>query len=339
MEAASLDDFMAWNDELYALDQAGVPMDVDLGDDGADPVAALERINATVARRVSQGASLAEAVQGNAHSPTPAYASLVQAGLSSGSLAAALAGPHRLAQSLDDLWHALRVSLLYPLIVCGLAYGGLIVFCLFFFPVIESLHQELRLPTGPGLRILHSVCAMLPYWIAIPPLALLLLTFSQFSFGKQRGFSRRKATRLLGWLPGISRAIQEERWANFADTAATLLEAGASEEESLRLAGQAAGVTSELPANPARSGERDELQAAAPPFLRYALWHSDDGVGRLQALRMAAELYRAAARRRTDRIRIGAPLVLCAVLGGSVTLLYGLALFVPVVEMLTTLAN
>ena len=41
----------------------------------------------------------------------PAYASLVQAGLSSGSLAAALAGPHRLAQSLDDLWHALRVSL------------------------------------------------------------------------------------------------------------------------------------------------------------------------------------------------------------------------------------
>ena len=53
----------------------------------------------------------------------------------------------------------------------------------------------------------------------------------------------------------------------------------------------------------------------------------------------APEIVIAAIAATTDRIRIGAPLVLCAVLGGSVTLLYGLALFIPVVEMLRTLAS
>jgi general secretion pathway protein F len=341
MESASLDDFMAWNDELYALAQAGVPIDVDLGRGGRDSVAALERINAAVARRVSQGASLAEAVRGNEQIVTPAYGSLVQAGLRSGDLASALAGPHRLAESLDELWHALRLSILYPLVVCGLAYFGLVAFCLFFFPTIEDLHQDLRLPLGAGLRFLHAVRVTLPYWVAIPPLAIALLVISQIYFTGPRGLSRRSAAGLLQLLPGMSRAIYEERCANFADALAMLLAAGAPEDEALRLASDATGIA--IGADDLRAGQMfrddDERLAGLPPFLRYALWRSDDGVGRERALRMAAELYRASARRRADRVRLAAPLVLCAVVGGGVTLLYGLALFAPVVEMLRSLAN
>jgi protein transport protein HofC len=338
--AATLDDFMAWNDELYALAQAGVPIDVDLGHAGTDAVAALERINATVARRVSQGASLAEAVQGNAQVVTPAYGSLVQTGLRSGDLAATLADSNRIAESLDEMWHAVRLSIFYPLIVCSLAYLGLVAFCLFFFPTIDDLHRDLHLPVGPGLKVLRMVSESLPYWVAIPPLVVALFATWQLYFTSPRGLSRRPSARLLTWLPGMSRAIEEQRHANLADKLATLLSAGAPLDEALRLASAANGephVAMSSNAAPALA-EDSEAARRLPPFLRYALWRSEAGVGRARALRMAAELYRASAQRRTDRVRLIAPLVLCAVIGGGVTLLYGLALFIPVIEMLRSLA-
>jgi len=348
MEAATLDDFMAWNDELYALAQAGVPIDVELGRSGTDAVGALEKINATVARRVSQGATLAEAVQSNEHVVTPAYGSLVQFGLRSGNLATALVGSNRLAESLDDLGHAVRQSILYPLVVCGLAYVGLVAFCLFFVPTLDDLHREMRLQPGAGLRVLQTLRDTLPYWVAIPPVALALLASWQMVSSSPRGLSRGRAARLLHWLPGMSRAIDEQRSANFADTLATLLDAGAPLDEALRLAAgawgekpAARGVRALTASTSAGSALTEESQAALrmPPFLRYALWRADAGIGRARALRMAAGLYRDSARRRAERVRIVAPLVLCVVFGGGATLLYGLALFVPVIEMLRSLAQ
>jgi hypothetical protein len=56
MSTASLDDFMALNDQVAALVEAGVPLDVDLGPP-RQTAATLERINALIARRVSQGCS------------------------------------------------------------------------------------------------------------------------------------------------------------------------------------------------------------------------------------------------------------------------------------------
>ena len=54
---------------------------------------------------------------------------------------------------------------------------------------------------------------------------------------------------------------------------------------------------------------------------------------------MAANTYRDAAQRRIERLRVTAPIVTCVVIGGGVTLLYGLALFVPVAQMLRGLAS
>jgi type II secretory pathway component PulF len=139
----------------------------------------------------------------------------------------------------------------------------------------------------------------------------------------------------------MSRAIEEQRNANLADKLATLLSAGAPLDEALRLASGAKSdphLATSANAEPAIT-EDSENARRLPPFLRYALWRSEAGVGHVRALRMAAELYRASAQRRADRVRLIAPLVLCAVIGGGVTLLYGLALFVPVVEMLQSLAT
>src|SRR4051812_24498936 len=102
MESATLDDFMAWNDELHALAEAGVPIHVTGNRTGFDVIGALERINATVARRVSRGASLADALQSDEDAVRSGYGGLVILGLKSKNFAAALAGASRLAESLQE---------------------------------------------------------------------------------------------------------------------------------------------------------------------------------------------------------------------------------------------
>src|SRR5256885_5026546 len=95
MPTASLDEFMALNDQLAALVEAGVPLDVDLGP-RANAAATLERINALVARRVSQGASLAAAIESDDQLLTPAYRSLMQLGLRSNHQGSELPASNRL---------------------------------------------------------------------------------------------------------------------------------------------------------------------------------------------------------------------------------------------------
>ena len=90
MTSATLDDFMLINEQLDALVEAGVPIDVDLGTQRASTSEALERINASVARRVSQGASLGEAIAAEERIATPSYRALVQVGLRTGDLQSAL---------------------------------------------------------------------------------------------------------------------------------------------------------------------------------------------------------------------------------------------------------
>ena len=73
--------------------------------------------------------------------------------------------------------------------------------------------------------------------------------------------------------------------------------------------------------------------------MRWALFQSEPTVGRKRALQMAAALYRDASSHSMRRARIVAPIIGLVLLGGSVTLLYGLALFVPVVQMLKAVAS
>src|SRR5690349_13193108 len=102
MKTATLDEFMALNDQLAALVEAGVPIDLDLGQRQSDVVSALERINAVVARRVSQGASLASAIESGDRIAPAAYWSLLQQGLRSGDLSSALSSSSRFARDLEN---------------------------------------------------------------------------------------------------------------------------------------------------------------------------------------------------------------------------------------------
>jgi general secretion pathway protein F len=345
MESPTLEDFVAWNDQLAALVQAGVPIDVGLGASDAEVTASLKKINATVSRRVHRGESLAEALDDDEAVLPGSYRSMVELGLRTGNWAAALDGSNRLAESVDASRYAIRSSFVYPLIVCSLAFVGLVAFCLYFVPTLEAMYASLQKQPGSGLRVLQSLRNTLPYWIAIPPVILLLVVAKLWQSSVLRIVS---SGRPGSWLPGMTRSTYEERCASFAAALATLTENAVPFAEALPLAagtcGDARFVTAaESLAATLSAGQTPSDNSAAarqfPPYLRWALLHSNETIGRPRALNSAAEIYRQSAQRREERLRIIAPIAICAFLGGGATLLYGLSLFVPVVQLLRTIAS
>ena len=341
METTTLDNFMSWNDQLAAAIDAGVPLDLGLAEDTGDVALALEKINALVARRTSQGMSVAAAIDSNDAAIPPAYRCLMQLSLSSGTLLTGLAPSNRLARKVDRAWDVGRLALVYPAIVCCLVFLGIVGFCLYFVPVLQGTYENLNIKAGRGLQLLELLRASMPYWAVIFPVGL--VASALWMRRRSRPLDEWRCERLLGWIPGISKSLFEERAANFAETTAKLLESGADRPESLQVAAdvwndrslaEAVKIVALRTNSSLALGCRERITQKLPPFLRWALLDSEATTGRVCALRIAADVYRRAAARRQARLRIIVPLIVAMSIGGVATLLYGLALFVPVIEML-----
>jgi type II secretory pathway component PulF len=339
-----LDTLIAFNDQLVALDEAGVP--IGFAGNSKELAADLEKGNALLARRVSRGESIDEAVASEAELPNW-YRTLVLAAIKSGNVDSALRGLTAIATSADQKRYVAESALFYPLIVASLAYCGIVGFCLFFVPSLQSAYASFRIPAGSGLTILEFLRNTLALWVAIPPILVLLLL-------ARRIRKRRYATTLVGnssgilaRLSGATRAMADERSACLAESIAASDANGVPLDEAIALAsGATPSAAVPDPAHrtaPPRlrfgpASEQTERRRHFPPFLRWALFESEPTIVRHRALSMAANLYHQASIHSMRRARIVAPILLLVAIGGSVTLLYGLALFVPVVQMLKAIA-
>ncbi len=347
MDTASLDDFMALNDQITALIRAHVPTGLELGSSGDQAAGTLEKINAAVARRVSRGESLADAIGDEPTAPA-AYRSVMQAGWRSGNVQQALDNSSRMAEAAEESSYRTRAAFFYPLLVCAFAAVGLTGFCLFIAPSLAGLYREFQIPESKTLRLLGSLEEAAPYLVIGGVLLLSLIGLALLVRGRHVGSQRAKGRQWWSDLTGASQTHFHQRCANFCEQLIALLDAGVSLAEGIPLAADACGdrtleqgARAYAVAQSQRSGAASEERAARlfPPFLRWALWQTNESVQPAQALRLAASVYRESAQRRAERSRIVIPIAACVILGGGATLLYGLALFLPITELLQALAR
>lgn len=333
MPQPALDDLMALNDQLVALVEAGVPLATGFAVRPAALASELQEVNAAVARRVSQGTPLAKAIEEEPAIAPPLYRQMLGVGLRENEWTAALPWSQRLAAERAESWQATSFSLLYPAILVLLAYLGLVGFCLTLVPVLENLSRDAGIRPKAALELLGTLRRTLPYWIAIPPVGLALLA------AWSRGSSHRAAA---GQLTSTSSAsIRESQAAGIAHALAALLESGTPLAEALSFMVPQSRPEAAASSQPLHPSALDAASASLkfPPLLHWALFESEPAIPRPTALRIAAGLYRDSAERRVARWRMLAPMFLCASVGGTVTLLYGLALFVPIIDMLKGLAQ
>ncbi len=343
----SLEELIAFNDEVASLARAGVPIDLGLSQLGRDPDLANNQINAAVTRRVQNGVSLVDAMAEQDPSLPPIYQSVVRAGLRCGRLPSALEGLSRYAQASLEIRESLRSAFVYPLIVCVLAYVLFVGSCLFLVPEYDQRFAEMGSDGGAVFHVVRMLSHSLPFWVAIPPVLFIGLLYAWFRPNSPYTESFRSLPRTLSWLPGVARIAADQHRASFAELLALLVEHEVPLPEGLPLAARASGApkltaAAQQMADAAELGQppTQDSQAAKQfaPFLRWALTSSAEAGSLARSLRLAAKTYRGRAERRAEWLRIVMPMLLCVVLAGGVTLLYCLSVFVPVFHLIRDLS-
>lgn len=343
MPAITNDELIAFNDELAALVRAGLPLELGLGDAPDEAAATLERINAALARRRGGEPAAWESLD-HFNPPLPAaYRSMVQVGLRTGDLHAALDSANRLAELENDTQFSTRSALVYPLIVCTLAIAGALAFASYAVPRLENVYHDAGLTAGLGLTVASALRAWRP---ALAALLVAACLYTAWQFWRTSRLAAGKPRGAVGRLSGAARAIEQQQYATFAETMAALTAANVPMEEGLPIAAGSCGDARLAEAARALATAtaqcRDLAGSAAsgdlPPFLQWALLRSEPAVERSRALQMAADVYRESSQRTAARAAVVAPVLAGVALAGVAVLAYGLLLFAPLTELMHGLA-
>lgn len=349
----SLEELVAFNDEVSAMTRAGAPIDLGLSQLSHDPDDAIEQINAVLTRRVEKGVSLVDALSEEDESLPAIYQSVVGAGLRCGRLPAAFEALTGYTQALRDVGQSLRSAMVYPLVICALAYSMFVGSCLFVPPNYYSQMADMGSGGGTVTHMLQVLRDSLPYWVAIPPVLLTALLSLDLRSNLSRTVWFRGLPPLFRWLPGVSRVTADQRCASLAELLALLVEHEVPLQEGLQLAARASGDSKLTAAAQQMAQSADRFQSVDrgesstqkadaarhfPPFLRWALTSPLDTDDLARNLRIASRTYRQRAEQQAKRIRAVMPMLTCVVLAGSVTLLYCLSVFVPLVRLINELS-
>jgi len=98
--------------------------------------------------------------------------------------------------------------------------------------ILENISLDIK--TGAGLTVLESLRGTMPYWATILPVCVIAAV--SWIARKSNSSDQRPRECVLDWIPGISRAVFEERVAIFSETVAKLLETGVAFPEALKTA-------------------------------------------------------------------------------------------------------
>jgi general secretion pathway protein F len=342
----TLDDLIALNDEIAALVRAGVPLEAGLAAIGADMPGRLGQTATAWAQRAARGEPLDQAIMQDAGALPPAYRAVVQAGLRAGRLPAALEAVAASARRLADTRRAVLVAVTYPLLILLVAWGCLIFFTRMVAPSLASMFLSFHVPGYRFVAALTSMGRWAGYWGPVFPV-IVALFLAMWWFASTRANTLYSSTVWpLGWLPLVGPMLRCSQTAAFLDILALLVENHTPLDQAVLLAGEASGDprtmhSAERLADALRQG-RTQAAAGEPAFPPLVSWlmlaaGRDDAL--LPALRHAASAYHRRARHQSDLVRVVLPVALTVVVGGSITALFALSLFIPYTTMLQTVSR
>jgi general secretion pathway protein F len=336
----TIDQLIALNDEVVALTRAGVPLERGLIDVGSDLPGRLGSIARALGERMGRGESLSEALAAGTGVP-PVYRAVVEAGLRSGRLPVALEGMAAYARSYAEARRSIGLALSYPLLVACLAYVLFLFIAARVIPRFVTAFASLGVPAGWSVRLLGGLADSVWIWGPVVPVAMAGLlgvwVGTRGAFGRRGGASA--LLRAFPWMGSMMRGFEAS---GFAEVLALLVEHGVPYPEALRLAGEASGepglarsaraladaVARGVPPAEALRGPSD-----FPPLLHWLLATATHQADFPATLRQMAARYRSLARFQADKLRVLLPMILLCAIGGTATLLYTLALFVPLTSL------
>jgi general secretion pathway protein F len=348
-QSPALADFIALNEEIAALVRARLPLEPHLARLGAELPRSAARLAGAIGAQLAEGANLAEAMDAQCGSLPAAYRAVIVAGVESGDLGAALESLVETATRLDQMRRITAVAILYPLLI-------LVVACLLLGFVIKHVVPSFswlrQSHLGPLAHLADTPWAISAIEYGVPGAAVLCAAIWWWRSGRVRGRNGSRWGALSG-LPWFWRAHHWGQAATMAELLRLLIERGLPLERSLRLAADstddarirsaAGALADEIEQGnmglPARNDVDSVRRSGFPMLIRLALYHASNRELITSSLAQAASIYR-------DRAILAAqwyseflPILLTAVIGGSLTLGFALTVFWPFTATLRDLAQ
>jgi type II secretory pathway component PulF len=346
--AITIDQLLALNDEIAALIRAGVPLDRGLIVAGRDLRGRLGRIASALSQRLARGESLPQALEGEDQSIPPLYRAVVEAGAQSGRLPIALEGLAKYVRGYSEARAAIGLALWYPLLVLSLAYVLFLGMLALVGDKMVPAADLLGLGATSPFHWLAWLDKSVSSWWPVGPICLLVLLFAWMRTGSASRFQA--GTR--SWLcifPWMRSILANYETANFSELLGLLLEHRVPYPRAIVLAADSTGDArlSRGARQLAEAIERGEPAAAALgridrktflPMMRWVLATGQEQGSLVLALHNLAGVYRTRARYQADKLSVFLPTILMVAIGATATLAYGLALFIPLSNVLRELA-
>jgi type II secretory pathway component PulF len=336
----SLEHLRALSDEMLALSRAGVPLHEGLRHLGQDLPGRLGRAATELSQRLEQGQPIEQSL-GPEQGVPEAFSTLLAVGARSGRLALALEGITTLLMRAADTRRMILASLLYPLIVGGLALW------LFAFMLAKPMRVALQIyrdaaPDSVAWRPIDFLARTRDYWtLGIPLLVLVVLAFWWWRSGRAGywehgtgGFYRRR-TRC-----SFRNLVRNARLAIFADSLALMIEHEIPLAEALELAAATSGEralrdSATAAAARLRRGEAaSQVVSGLPPVVSCLLRTEPSSPRLVATLRRAAEGFREDAEFIHRWLAQYFPIWLTVGVGGVTTLVYSVTLIWPWADFL-----
>jgi type II secretory pathway component PulF len=343
----TIDQLLALNDEIAALIRAGVPLERGLVVAGRDLRGRLGEIARSLSQRLARGESLPEALEGEERAIPPLYRAVVQAGVQSGRLPIALEGLAKYVRGYAEARAAIGLALWYPLLVLTLAYALFVAMAYLASEKIVKQADILGLHATSPFHWLAWVGGSMPYWWPVGPILLVVLLIAWVRSGSAARFQAGS----WSWLclfPWMKSMLASYETANFSELLGLLLDHSVPYPSALILAADATG-DARLCRGARQLAEaiaRGESAASALgavdrktflPMMRWVLATGQEQGSMVAALRNLADVYRKRAQYQADKLSVFLPTILMIAIGASATLCYGLALFIPLSNMLREL--
>ena len=342
--AITLEQLIALNDEIAGLARAEVPLEAALSRIGEDLPGRLGRVTQHLALRMERGESLAEVLEKEREHFPPVYRAVVLAGLKAGRLPAALESISRTARRLAETRRMTAAGFLYPLLVVLVAWLLFVFVISWITPGLIGFLGDFE---GSGVQLLVRLTSWAQSaWVlgpAVPVAIILLSAVWWFRSARATLLQPGPSMVILGWLPWMGRMMRSCRVAMFCEVLALLIENRVPLGEAIVLAAEAAGDRRMIRGSKEIADALSRgltlqyggvLRREFPPLLNWLMVSGQSRGTLLPALRHAADFYGRSARRDADLARVFVPVLLTVLVGGTVTLIYALLLFLPWTQVL-----
>jgi len=347
--AIGRNEFMLFNQQLASITRAGIPLEKGLRELAGDVSSrSMRTLIGDIAGELEGGVSIEDAFEKRQKRFPPLYGRILKAGVETGRLSEMLTSLNRHLELVTRTRRIIFEAFGYPaviLVMSAIIITGIFMFIIPQFGTILGEMTEGAVLPGLTRLFLSMARNVLPFWTAvgfiIAAIIFVFAMFSSFSAG------RRLRESLFMMIPVIGRVYHSSLLSRMAEAMAMMVSAGCDMPACLRLAAGSTGsekliLESEVLAGQIEQGanilEAGQFCRVIPRLFLYSIQLGTQRNELQDNLYSLGQMYSEQAR--YGQARLQAILLPTALIGvGGIVMLCVLAMFLPMIKIITSLSS